>query len=50
MRQIKLTMRDGAPDLFGGQRGEHRMAALQIPLPTERLREINGNVLMLAVQ
>jgi hypothetical protein len=42
MRQIKLTMRNGAPDLFGGQRGEHRMAALQIPLPTERLREIQS--------
>lgn len=42
MRQIKLTMRDGATDLFGGQRGEHRMATLQIPLPTERLREIKS--------
>jgi len=42
MRQIKLTMRDGAPDLFGGQRGEHRMAELVIPLPRERLREINS--------
>ncbi len=42
MRKIKLTMRDGAPDLFGGQRGEHRMATLVIPLPTERLREINS--------
>jgi len=42
MRKIKLTMREDAPDLFGGQRGEHRMAALTIPLPKELLREINS--------
>jgi hypothetical protein len=42
MRQIKLTMREGAPDLYGGQRGEHRMAELVIPLPRARLPEINS--------
>ena len=42
MRKIRLTLKEDAPDLFGGQRGEHRMATLVIPLPRERLREINS--------
>ena len=42
-------MRDGAPDLFGGQRGEHRMAELVIPLPRERLKEINSCIAVFSV-
>jgi hypothetical protein len=42
MRQIELTMREDSPDIHGGQRGEHRMAALMIPMPEERLPEIQS--------
>ena len=41
MKKINLKMRD-SPNYFqhGGQRGDHRMVELVIPLPKERLPEI----------
>ena len=41
MKSINLKMRD-SPNFFqhGGQRGDHRMVKLVIPLPKERLPEI----------
>jgi len=41
MKSIALKMRD-SPNYFqhGGQRGDHRMVKLVIPLPKERLHEI----------
>ena len=45
MRSIELKMRDSPNrEQYGGQRGEHRMVRLVIPLPRERLREIQSCV------
>jgi hypothetical protein len=41
-------MHDGEPDLLGGQRGEHRMAELVVPLPAERISEIHSCVAILS--
>ena len=45
MKTINLKMRD-SPNYFqhGGQRGDHRMVKITIPLPKERLPEINSCV------
>jgi hypothetical protein len=45
MKSINLKMRD-SPRLqhYAGQRGDHRMVKLVIPLPKERLAEINSCV------
>ena len=45
MKTLNLKMRD-SPNYFrhGGQRGDHRMVKLVIPLPKERLAEINSCV------
>ena len=45
MKSITLKMRD-SPRLqhYAGQRGDHRMVKLVIPLPKERLREIQSCV------
>jgi len=45
MKTINLKMRD-SPNFFqhGGQRGDHRLVKLVIPLPRARLREINSCV------
>ena len=50
MRTIELKMRDSPNrEQYGGQRGEHRMLRLVIPLPKERLREIQSCVALFSV-
>jgi hypothetical protein len=43
VKTITLTMQNPCgPEISGGQRGEHRMTELVIPLPQERLPEIKS--------
>ena len=45
MKTINLKMRDSPTyHHFGGQRGDHRMVRLVIPLPRQRLRDIKSCV------
>jgi hypothetical protein len=42
MINLTLKMKEKAREHYGGQRGEHRMCCLAIPLPKERLSEIQS--------